>query len=194
MAVLEEQGCLGCHSLDGSDSIGPSLQNLAGASREINRDGETLKITVDEEYLTRAIRQPDAELVAGYEAMMPPYDEETVSKDDLQAVIDLLLGKAEAAAPALDGAQLIEENGCTGCHSTDGSDSIAPTFKGLGQRQTTIERDGQELTIPVDAEYLHRALLEPNADLVKGYAPMMPAADYLSEAEIEAMIQYLLTQ
>ncbi len=194
LTVLNEQGCIGCHSLDGSDGIAPSLFELAGTPRQLDKDGQTIEITIDEEYLKRAIRDPNSEIVKGYDPMMPDYDEATISNDDLQAVVDYLLGKAIAQPAGPDAATLLEDNGCIGCHSTDGSESIAPTFKGLGSREVTIERNGQEVTLMVDAEYLRKALLEPNSELVKGFAPMMPAADYLSPEEIDAMIQHLLKQ
>ncbi len=194
LTVLNEQGCLGCHSLDGSDGIAPSLFELAGAPRQLDKNGQAIEITIDEAYLKRAIRDPGSEIVKGYDPMMPDYDEATINNDDLQAVVDFLLGKALTPPAGPDGATLIEENGCIGCHSTDGSESIAPTFKGLGGRDVTIERNGKEVTIKVDANYLRKALLEPNSELVKGYAPMMPATDYLSPDEIDAIIQYLLKQ
>ena len=194
LVVLNEQGCLGCHSLDGTENIGPSLFELAGNPREIEKDGKIVKITIDEEYLKRAIRDPEAEIAKGFDPMMPPYDEETISNEDLQAVVDYLLGKGASASSTPDAAKLLDENGCLGCHSSDGSKGIAPTFKGLGQREVTIERDGKEITLKVDAEYLRRALLHPEADIVKGFAPMMPAADYLSAEEIDAIIEHLLKQ
>ncbi|MBN1959066.1 MAG: cytochrome c oxidase subunit II [Desulfuromonadales bacterium] len=194
LIVLNEQGCTGCHSLDGSDNIGPSLFELAGQTRKLIRDGQPVEVAIDENYLKIAIREPELEVVAGYDPIMPPYDEGTISAEDLQAVVDYLLGKVVAATTAPDADQLLEENGCLGCHSSDGSEGIAPTFKGIGQRDVTIERDGKELTIKVDAEYLRRALLEPEADMVKGYAPMMPAADYLSPEQIDVIIEHLLKQ
>jgi cytochrome c oxidase subunit 2 len=186
LVVLKEQGCLGCHSLDGSDGIGPSLENLAA-----HEQGQPM----DAEYLRRAIRNPGAEVPPGYDPIMPAFGEDQLSDKDLQAIVDYLLGNQKSGAETPpDGRELLEHNGCLGCHSLDGSESIAPTFKGIGQRQVTIERDGKEITLQVDADYLRRALLQPKADLVKGYAPMMPATDYLSEEEINAIIDYLLQQ
>jgi cytochrome c oxidase subunit 2 len=194
LVVLNEQGCIGCHSLDGSENIGPSLFELAGNPRQIEKDGQTIEIIINEDYLKRAIRDPEVEITKGFDPMMPAYDEETISNDDLQAVVDYLLGKVVVTPSAPKASQLLEVNGCTGCHSNDGSEEIAPTFKGIGQREVTIERDGKEITLQVDAEYLRRALLEPDADMVKGFAPMMPAADYLSTEEIDAIIKHLLQQ
>lgn len=186
LTLLNEQGCTGCHSLDGSEGIGPSLYHLS-----THEGGQPF----DAEHIRRAIRDPGIEVAKGYEPIMPTYGEEQLGEEDLQSIIDYLLGnQQESAAPKLDGHELLEHNGCLGCHSTDGSESIAPTFKGIGGRQVTIIRDGQELTIAVDADYLRRALLKPNADLVKGFPEIMPSADYLSDDEIEALVQYLLNR
>lgn len=195
LLVMEEQGCTGCHSLDGTEDIGPSLFELAGKPRKIIVDGKTSDLTIDEKYLKLAIRDPEAEMVEGYDPMMPAYDEATMSKEDLQAVVDYLLAPSsdsEQLTPALDGTELLEESGCLGCHSTDGSKSIAPSFKGIGQREVTVIRDGKEITFKVDAEYLRRSMMSPNTELVKGYMAMMPSAIYLSPEEIDAIIQHLL--
>ncbi len=195
LTVMNELGCIGCHSLDGSDGIGPSLYQLNGQARKISRDGEVSNVTIDEDYLRRAIREPNAELVEGYDPLMPPYDEATLNDADLQEVINYLLGRVTVAqAPQIDARELLENNGCLGCHSSDGSEAIGPTFKGLSNRQVAIVRDGEELTIKVDTDYLRRALLKPNDELVKGYPGIMPAADYLSDEEIDALVQYLLGQ
>jgi cytochrome c oxidase subunit 2 len=195
LTVMNELGCIGCHSLDGSDGIGPSLYQLNGQQRIVSSAGQNQELSIDEAYLKRAIREPNAELVEGYGPLMPAYDQASLSEEDLQAVVDYLLGRVTAAPPpAIDADELLANNGCIGCHSTDGSESIAPTFKGIGQRQVTVIRDGQELTIPVDADYLRKALLQPNAELVKGYPGIMPSADYLSAEEIEVLVQHLLKQ
>lgn len=193
---MQEQGCLGCHSIDGSDGIGPSLFELAEEPRQVEVDGQTEEVVVDDEYLERAIRDANAEVVSGYQAMMPSYDEATINDADLQAVVDYLMGRDDPTAtqPQVDGAKLLEVNGCLGCHSKDGSDSIGPTFKGIGSREVTLMRNGEEITQQVDADYLRRALLEPGSEIVKGYPDIMPSSDNLNEEEIDTMIRYLLDQ
>ncbi len=195
LIVLQEQGCTGCHSLDGSDGIGPSLYQLSGQQRKLLVAGQSKELSIDEDYLRRAIREPEAEIVSGYDPIMPAYDSDTLSEEDLQAVIDYLLGKATVpAAPKPDASVLLQENGCLGCHSQDGSEMVGPTFKGLGSREVVIERDGKEERIKVDRDYLLRALKQPKVDLVKGYPPIMPAADYLSTEELDAIVEHLLKQ
>jgi len=61
--LAEQRGCLNCHSADGSQGIGPSWKGVIGTPVELI-DGR--RIVRDREYLIRAIREPDAEVVAGY--------------------------------------------------------------------------------------------------------------------------------
>jgi len=63
-------GCNACHTLDGTDRIGPSFLNLYNTERELV-DGSV--VTADEDYLRRSILEPQAEVTAGYPANMPSY-------------------------------------------------------------------------------------------------------------------------
>ncbi|HEY5673816.1 MAG TPA: cytochrome c oxidase subunit II [Malonomonas sp.] len=195
LIVINEQGCTGCHSLDGSEGIAPSLFQLAGQLRKVIVAGQSKQLTIDEDYLRRAIRDPELEMVDGFDPMMPAYDADTISDADLQAVIDYLLGKIEPSQTLkLDGKQLIENYGCLGCHSQDGSELVGPSFKGIGEREVRIDRDGANELIKVDRDYLIRAIKQPSADIVEGYPPIMPEGDYLSDEEVEAMVEHLLKQ
>ncbi|WP_303720225.1 cytochrome c oxidase subunit II [Malonomonas rubra] len=184
LTLLNELGCTSCHSLDGSAGIGPSLFRLSA-----HEGGQPF----DAEHIRRAIRDPGIEVTEGYAPIMPAYGKDQLNETDLQAIIDYLTGK-QIKDVGLDVGELLENNGCLGCHSIDGSQSIAPTFKGISSHPVTVISNGEEKTIKVDKDYLRRALLEPNEELVKGYPGIMPAADYLSKKEIEAIIEYLLKQ
>ncbi len=63
-------GCNACHTLDGTDRIGPSFLNLFGSERELV-DGSV--VVADEDYLRRSILEPQAEVTAGYPNNMPSY-------------------------------------------------------------------------------------------------------------------------
>lgn len=90
------------------------------------------------------------------------------------------------------GHELLEKHGCLGCHSLDGSPRVGPSFKGIWGRPVTLVSNGSERTLTVDATYLKRSLLEPNAELVKGFPPVMPSfKGQLTDGEINAMIAYL---
>jgi len=91
----------------------------------------------------------------------------------------------------IDGRQLAQEKGCLGCHSLDGSPGVGPSFKGIMGRSETVVSGGAERTITVDEAYLRRSILDPHADVVKGFQPIMPAFADLQKEELEALVEYL---
>jgi cytochrome c oxidase subunit 2 len=96
-----------------------------------------------------------------------------------------------AEEEAAEGEQLLATHGCIGCHSTDGSPKVGPTFKGLFGRQVTVVSDGQERTLTADADYVLKSIRHPNADVVKGFPAIMPTFDHLPEEELEEMVEYI---
>lgn len=89
-----------------------------------------------------------------------------------------------------DGHEVLEKYGCLGCHSEDGTPRIGPTFKGIRGRSVTVITNGTERTITADDAYLRRSLLEPGADVVKGFPPVMPPFS-LTDEELSAVLEYL---
>jgi cytochrome c oxidase subunit 2 len=88
--------------------------------------------------------------------------------------------------------ELLDDNGCLECHSTDGTRIEGPTFKALFGREETVITDGKERIITVDEAYIRKSIFYPDADVVKSYADVMPSYEgELSEEEISAIIQYL---
>jgi cytochrome c oxidase subunit 2 len=83
--LMEDEGCLSCHSTDGSEIAGPTFRGLYGHEVEL-ADGTV--VTADEAYLAEAIREPDKTMVKGYEPIMPPYPH--LSDGDVGAMIDYL--------------------------------------------------------------------------------------------------------
>ena len=61
--LVEQRGCLSCHTTDGRRWVGPTWKGLAGSQVTL-ADGRT--VTADDDYLRRSIREPDAEIVAGF--------------------------------------------------------------------------------------------------------------------------------
>jgi cytochrome c oxidase subunit II len=108
-------------------------------------------------------------------------------------------GKAEntavkAPARAPNGARLVQEKGCLGCHSIDGSPKIGPTFKGLFGKKETVIHEGKEVEAVADEAFLRHKLLEPEEARIKGYPPIMPSQKgLLTDAEIAAVIEHLKT-
>jgi cytochrome c oxidase subunit 2 len=72
--LMEDQGCFSCHSTDGTESAGPTLKGIWGRRVTVTVGGQTFDVTSDEAYLGKALKEPSAELVRGYDDLMPPAD------------------------------------------------------------------------------------------------------------------------
>lgn len=95
---------------------------------------------------------------------------------------------AEAAAR---GQVLAEANGCLQCHTTDGTPGTsAPTWKGLAGSSRPVESGG---FVTADDAYLFNSIIDPEAQVVTGYQPVMPTffADQLTEQEINDLVEYI---
>ncbi|MYA16016.1 MAG: cytochrome c oxidase subunit II [Gammaproteobacteria bacterium] len=95
--LWEAEGCSACHSLDGSGVIGPTWLNLWGSTRTMT-DGTTA--TVDEAYVAESIREPGVKVVEGFSPVMIAYDEDTVTDDEIAALVALMKEEVEGGAPA----------------------------------------------------------------------------------------------
>ena len=84
---------------------------------------------------------------------------------------------------------LYTQQGCQACHSIDGSRMVGPTFQGLYGSTHGLAGGG---TVEVDENYLRESILEPNAKVAEGYAPVMPASySSLTERQVSALIAYI---
>ncbi|EJO69485.1 cytochrome c oxidase subunit II [Leptospira kirschneri serovar Pomona] len=89
------------------------------------------------------------------------------------------------------GKKLYAEKACAGCHSTDGSRLVGPSYKGLFGSTREFE-SGPGVT--ADENYIRKSILQPTAQVVKGYPPAMPSYQgQLSDDEINALIEYIKT-
>ncbi len=96
-----------------------------------------------------------------------------------------------SAGPVTDGPTLYASKGCAGCHSTDGSQMVGPSFKGLFGRTENLS-DGS--TVQVDENYLRESIVAPAAKVVAGYSPVMPPyAGQLTDEQIDGLIAYIKT-
>jgi cytochrome c oxidase subunit 2 len=91
---------------------------------------------------------------------------------------------------AARGKQIYEEQACQACHSRDGSDGVGPTHQNIFGRTEQLA-DGSSIT--ADEEYLRESIVNPNAKIVEGYDPIMQSYSYLSDAEIQSLIEYMKT-
>lgn len=83
--------------------------------------------------------------------------------------------------------------GCLGCHTTDGTTKIGPTWAGLSGSEVELN-DGT--TVTADEAYLHSSIVDPNAQIVAGFQPgVMPQNfdELLTEEQIQQIIAFIMS-
>lgn len=88
--LVTDYACQTCHSLDGSDGIGPTWLNLFGSEIEvITEAGETITVTRDEAYIEESIVLPNAKKAVDYaNAVMAAYD--YLAEHEIQSLIEYI--------------------------------------------------------------------------------------------------------
>ena len=90
-------------------------------------------------------------------------------------------GGGGAAAPS--GEDLFNSNGCSGCHTLAAAGATAKVGPDLGKLGK------------VDAAFIRTSIVDPNADVTKGFNPNIMPQDFgtkLSKEELDALVKYLL--
>lgn len=204
--------CTLCHNAVGGRA--PLLDRAGATADERLKDtrykGEAKNA---EEYLYESLVKPSAFVVAGFgkagtndaESPMPQISGGATgfSEAELRSVVAFLqdwsgievtvkipedVGAAKTEdkpaqrAPAKDAPALIGQLGCTACHT------IGPMAGG------PVGPDLSKVGAKRDAAYLRRAILDPNADLAKGFPPnLMPPiyGEQIYAKELEMLVAYL---
>ncbi|MEC5293655.1 c-type cytochrome [Aurantimonas sp. C2-6-R+9] len=88
------------------------------------------------------------------------------------------------------GAQLVEDNGCTACHSAGTEKLVGPAWGGLYGGEAELA-DGS--TVKVDDAYLTEAIMNPDAQVAAGFhAGVMPSyVDILEADQVAAIVAYI---
>lgn len=95
----------------------------------------------------------------------------------------------ETTSPVDRGRQLFSQRACNTCHTIDGAPMVGPTFKNLYGHTVTLE-GGSSVT--ADENYIRRSILEPKAEIVSGFQPVMPTYQgLLNDRDIDALVAYI---
>jgi cytochrome c oxidase subunit 2 len=87
------------------------------------------------------------------------------------------------------GKLLYEKQGCSTCHSVDGTPKIGPTWKGLFGKEESFTNGSKQA---VDENYLRESIVDPNAKIVQGFVPSMPTYQgKLKDRELDGVIAYI---
>jgi cytochrome c oxidase subunit 2 len=90
LAIMKIQGCIACHSSDGSKIVGPSYLNLFGSQQVVIRNGVEMNVTVDEAYIKQRILDPAFQVVKGYpKGLMQSYKGK-ISDADIAKIVEYI--------------------------------------------------------------------------------------------------------
>jgi cytochrome c oxidase subunit 2 len=97
-------------------------------------------------------------------------------------------GDGAPSSMADAGEQLFANLGCASCHRAAGG-GAGPSLVGLWGKQVELE-NGQ--TVSADINYVRRSILDPQAEIVEGYPPIMPTyTGQIDEAELLTLVEYI---
>lgn len=190
--------CASCHTLEAAGAhgvVGPNLDDAFAYDRQQGYEDSTIQQVVRDQIEIAGGRMP-ANLFTGPNA------------DDVAAYVARCAGipnpptsckVSGAVGPALPGlpgkGQMFYASlGCQACHTTDGSKSTGPSFKGLYGRDTKLTT-GQ--TVSANMAYLLESIRDPDKQIVQGYQPgIMSSAikpGSVSVADAKALIAFIKT-
>ena len=90
LAIMRIQGCMACHSSDGSKIVGPSYLNLFGSQQVVIRNGVEMTVTVDEAYIKQRILDPSFQVIKGYpKGLMQSYKGK-ISDADIAKIVEYI--------------------------------------------------------------------------------------------------------
>lgn len=94
--------------------------------------------------------------------------------------------------PAELGELMYQQQGCSTCHSLDGTVKTGPSFKGIFGKNEQMS-DGS--SVVVDENYIRQSVLEPQAKIVQGFTPAMPTfKGKLNDRMIDGIIAFIKKQ
>ncbi len=133
------------------------------------------------------------------EAELEDYDIDIAElQEEYQARIAREEARAEAMAvdeeeevSAEIGEALYTRYACNTCHSVDGSRLIGPTFANLYGSERTFTDGTSQIA---DEDYIYESIVDPSVLIVEGYDDIMQSYDYLSESELQSLVEFIKAQ
>jgi len=95
LAVIKANGCLTCHSLDGSKIVGPSFKGLYGSKRTVITDQGEKTVDANDDYIKRSVIDPNAEVVKGFNKGLMQSYKTVIKAEDLDKIVDYFKKSSE---------------------------------------------------------------------------------------------------
>ena len=91
LALMKNNACMSCHSVDGTRLVGPSFLGIWGRKETvILENGVKKEIAVEKEYLLRSLNEPNAEVVDTYSKGMMQSYKDVFTEEEKEQIIDYL--------------------------------------------------------------------------------------------------------
>lgn len=122
-----------------------------------------------------------------YEEWLKDANREPAPSDVIQP--SQIEGDVEGGDMVREGLEASARHGCLACHTVDGQRHIGPTWAGLyGRVEELVDAE----PVLVDEAYLTRSMMDPHAQIVRGYQPVMPSYQgALTAAETGAIVELI---
>jgi len=90
LVIIKKNGCIACHSLDGSKLVSVSFKGLFGKTENVKTNGDERKVEVNDAYIITSIYEPDRDIVAGYSRGIMKSYKGLIKDDETKKIIDYL--------------------------------------------------------------------------------------------------------
>jgi cytochrome c oxidase subunit 2 len=90
LTLIKSNACIGCHSLDGSQLVGPTFKGLFNSERIVLENGAERKIKADSIYIKNSILDPDKEVVKGFNKGLMKSYRPILKDEDVTEIVNYL--------------------------------------------------------------------------------------------------------
>jgi cytochrome c oxidase subunit II len=88
--MIKRNGCIACHSFDGTKVVGPTFKGIYGGKVTVLVNDKEQQVTVDDNYIVESIYEPNAKIVKGYQkGLMQPY-KDLISKEEVKQITEYI--------------------------------------------------------------------------------------------------------
>jgi cytochrome c oxidase subunit II len=90
LEVVRRNGCMACHSFDGSIVVGPSFKGIYGNKVTVLINGKELQVTVDDNYILESMNEPNAKVLKGFQPNLMQSFKDILTKEEAQQIANYI--------------------------------------------------------------------------------------------------------
>jgi cytochrome c oxidase subunit II len=89
LALMKNNACFSCHTIDGSKLVGPTFKGLYGTEVEVITNGKLRTVKADDEYIKTSIFDPNKDIVKDFNPVMQQY-KGVLNDEQIKQITDYL--------------------------------------------------------------------------------------------------------